>query len=207
MPAPELVAVDPDGALAGAPAVLMTRLPGAVVWRPRELEPFLRGLAAALPAIHATPVGPGALPAYEPYALGSPPGAVVVAPAGGVGARRSRCFDGAAAGARAMFHPPRLPPGQRPVGGRRRLAASSTGPARGSARPPPTSGHCRWNLARRARARPPPTASSPSAGDDAYHPYWDVAAALGGYDAAELERKDARGGGVPRPRGCGVPLT
>src|SRR5690349_18867671 len=36
LPVPRLVAVDGDGAAAGAPAVLMTRLAGAVDWRPRE---------------------------------------------------------------------------------------------------------------------------------------------------------------------------
>ncbi len=56
VPAPRLVAVDVSGAEAGTPAVLTERLPGAVVWRPPALEPWLRGLAALLPAIHATPV-------------------------------------------------------------------------------------------------------------------------------------------------------
>ena len=36
--------------------------------------------------------------------------------------------------------------------------------------------------------RTPRTASSPSAASP-YHPYWDVVAALGGYDAAELAAK------------------
>ena len=55
----------------------MTRLEGAVVWLPAELEPFLRDLAALLPAIHATPVPAGIeLRHYSPYGLrisGPPP--------------------------------------------------------------------------------------------------------------------------------------
>ena len=60
-------------------------------------------------------------------------------------------------------------------------ASAAIGPAAADA------GHCRWNLAR-------------TLGQDAadrflaltglpYHPYWDVVAALGGYDAAELAAK------------------
>jgi aminoglycoside phosphotransferase (APT) family kinase protein len=68
LPTPELVDVDPDGSVAGDPAVLMTRLPGALTWRPDDLEAFLVRLAALLPAIHATPVD-GRL---SPYALWLP---------------------------------------------------------------------------------------------------------------------------------------
>ncbi len=60
-------------------------------------------------------------------------------------------------------------------------ASAAIGPAAADA------GHCRWNLAR-------------TLGQDAadrflaltglaYHPYWDVVAALGGYDAEELAAK------------------
>ena len=35
----------------------------------------------------------------------------------------------------------------------------------------------------------------------AYHPYWDVVAALGGYDAEELAAQAAGRGGVPGGRG------
>jgi aminoglycoside phosphotransferase (APT) family kinase protein len=69
VPTPRLVAVDAGGAEAGEPALLMTRLPGMVVWRPADLDGFLRALAALLPAIHATPADGAALPDYEPYAL------------------------------------------------------------------------------------------------------------------------------------------
>ena len=41
VPAPRLVAVDPDGAIAGVPAVVMSALPGEVVWDPPDLDPWL----------------------------------------------------------------------------------------------------------------------------------------------------------------------
>lgn len=50
--APELVAVDEQGAACGLPAVLMTRVPGAVDLTPVDLDGWLRGLAAALLPIH-----------------------------------------------------------------------------------------------------------------------------------------------------------
>ena len=63
VPTPELVALDPTGGRAGAPAVLMTRLDGAVVWRPAGLDPFVERLAALLPPVHATPLpAAGVLP-------------------------------------------------------------------------------------------------------------------------------------------------
>ena len=42
--APRLVACDPDGHECDAPAVLMTRLRGRLQLRPRELDPWLRGI-------------------------------------------------------------------------------------------------------------------------------------------------------------------
>lgn len=41
VPAPHLVAVDPDGAITGVPAVVMSALPGEVVWDPPDLDPWL----------------------------------------------------------------------------------------------------------------------------------------------------------------------
>ena len=109
VPTPRVVAADPDGAEAGAPAVLTTRLPGAVVWRPAAVEPFLEGLAALLPAIHDTPAAPGDLPAYAPYPLASrePPPA---ARDRGVWAAAFALFDAAPPPAPAVllhrdFHP------------------------------------------------------------------------------------------------------
>jgi aminoglycoside phosphotransferase (APT) family kinase protein len=57
VPAPELVAADPSGAANdGVPALLMTRLPGAPLLRPRDMDDWLRRLAEVLPVVHAAPV-------------------------------------------------------------------------------------------------------------------------------------------------------
>lgn len=65
---PELLAVDPTGADAGVPSVLMSRLAGRVDWRPAELDRWLGRLAELLPPIHAVDLPPpGVLPAYAPY--------------------------------------------------------------------------------------------------------------------------------------------
>jgi aminoglycoside phosphotransferase (APT) family kinase protein len=57
VPTPRLVAVDPRGERVGVPAVLMTRLPGRVVWDPRAVDRWLRRLAAVLPTVHDAAVG------------------------------------------------------------------------------------------------------------------------------------------------------
>jgi aminoglycoside phosphotransferase (APT) family kinase protein len=61
VPAPELVAADPDAADCDVPALLITRVPGAS-FRGR---PPLGPLVAALAAIHA--VDPAGIPPYRPY--------------------------------------------------------------------------------------------------------------------------------------------
>jgi aminoglycoside phosphotransferase (APT) family kinase protein len=66
VPAPELVAADPDGAENDVPAVLITLLPG----RPPNAERndphrFVGELARALAEVHAVPVG--AVPPYRPW--------------------------------------------------------------------------------------------------------------------------------------------
>jgi aminoglycoside phosphotransferase (APT) family kinase protein len=68
VPTPHLLALDPTGAEAGEPALVMTRLAGRVDWWPSDLEPWLRGLVQVLPAIHTAPLPPpGWLPPYAPY--------------------------------------------------------------------------------------------------------------------------------------------
>ncbi len=189
LPTPALVAVDPSGAEAGDPAVLTTRLPGAVVWRPAALDGFLRGLAALLPAIHATPFAGAPLPEYAPYALEtrSPP-------------RRSRrpevwerafaIFDGPApAGPRALvhrdFHPGNVLWLDGAVSGLVDWASAAIGP------PAADIGHCRWNLARALSLDAADRFLALTGAGD-YDPYWDVVATLGGYDAGDLERKTPR---------------
>ncbi len=57
VPAPELVAADADGSDCGAPALLMTWLPGRVELRPDDLDGWLERLAAPIRRIHAVTPG------------------------------------------------------------------------------------------------------------------------------------------------------
>ena len=52
LPAPELVACDPDGSLCGVPATLVTLLPGEVVLQPGNRSEWVDGLACAAAQIH-----------------------------------------------------------------------------------------------------------------------------------------------------------
>ncbi|MGH9070550.1 MAG: hypothetical protein ACRDX8_05140 [Acidimicrobiales bacterium] len=53
---PRLLAVDPSGADAGVPAVLMCRLPGRIDWTPANLDLWLVRLPGLLPSIHTAPL-------------------------------------------------------------------------------------------------------------------------------------------------------
>ena len=66
LPTPYLLAADPDGVHCDVPAVLMTLLPGRVVWQPADVGTWLTGMAALLPVLHARPV-PAGLRRYAPY--------------------------------------------------------------------------------------------------------------------------------------------
>jgi len=68
IPTPELVAVDPLGERVGVPALLMTRLPGRVVWDPTGVDGWLQRLAEVLPAVHAVAAGHIPVGVYENYA-------------------------------------------------------------------------------------------------------------------------------------------
>jgi Ser/Thr protein kinase RdoA (MazF antagonist) len=85
VPAPALVAADPDAAVCDVPALLLTRLPGGPPDLAGDLDRLVEGLAAALPPIHAVAVpgaggagGPGPAPVpdyhrfYEPERLAPP---------------------------------------------------------------------------------------------------------------------------------------
>jgi aminoglycoside phosphotransferase (APT) family kinase protein len=65
LPTPELVAVDEDGSVCDAPAVLMTWLPGRLDLQPREMALWLERLAAPLITIHA--LGRTAANSVQPY--------------------------------------------------------------------------------------------------------------------------------------------
>jgi aminoglycoside phosphotransferase (APT) family kinase protein len=56
IPAPQLLAHDVAGVDAGAPALLMTRVPGRVDLTPRDFDAWLRQMAATLARIHALPI-------------------------------------------------------------------------------------------------------------------------------------------------------
>lgn len=76
VPTPELVDVDAAGGVVGVPAVLMTWLPGRVVWDPKSPMRWLTRLAEVLPVIHAgdtTTVGLGSYFNYEQDSY-EPPG-------------------------------------------------------------------------------------------------------------------------------------
>jgi aminoglycoside phosphotransferase (APT) family kinase protein len=69
VPAPELVAADPDGVACDVPALLLTRLPGRPPRpAPAHRQDFLAQLAGVLPAIHAVNGHARTLvPAYRTY--------------------------------------------------------------------------------------------------------------------------------------------
>jgi aminoglycoside phosphotransferase (APT) family kinase protein len=53
VPAPRVVAADPEAAVCDVPTLLLTRLPGRPPGLPRDMGTFLAQLAEALPPIHA----------------------------------------------------------------------------------------------------------------------------------------------------------
>lgn len=182
LPTPELVAVDPDGAAAGDPAVLMTRLPGAIEWRPADLDGFLARLAALLPAIHATPVGAG----IGPYALWLPE--TDAAPAWSTRpAMWERAFatfsepppSGPPVFLHRDFHPGNVLWAGGEVSGVVDWANACAGVAASDI------GYCRNNLAGVLGLEAADRFLELCDVDD-YDPYWDIVAALGGFDAEIL---------------------
>ena len=67
VPAPRLVAADPDGAACDVPALLLTWLPGRPPDPAADPRRLVGGLAATLPAIHAADAGAAALPAFHRF--------------------------------------------------------------------------------------------------------------------------------------------
>jgi aminoglycoside phosphotransferase (APT) family kinase protein len=79
LPVPRLVAVDPDGGTAGAPALLMSALRGRVNWSDAHEERRLEKLTGLLRSIHATPLAAhhyvrAYAPAYRIAQLAPPTG-------------------------------------------------------------------------------------------------------------------------------------
>jgi len=66
IPAPEVVALDPDAETCDVPALLMTRLPGRLDLTPKDMQGWLGQMAAALPRIHGLPADNSIGP-YRPY--------------------------------------------------------------------------------------------------------------------------------------------
>jgi aminoglycoside phosphotransferase (APT) family kinase protein len=182
LPTPRLLATDPTGGDAGDPAVLMTRLPGAVRWRPADLEGFLRRLAELLPAIHATPAGPG-IPAYAPYPLESrAPPPWTSRPE--VWERGFAVFDEPPPGDERRlihrdFHPGNVLWTGAEVTGVVDWANTSIGS------PSADIGHCRFNLAG-VLGLDAADRFLALTGERDHHPYWDIVAALGGFDDESL---------------------
>lgn len=180
--APVLIAVDPTGASAEVPAVLMTRLPGRIRWSPRDVDGFLVRLVDAMRSIHEV-AAPDSVPIrdFVPYYAGQslePP-------------RGTSCPE---AWARAIevhagppptrehdfihrdFHPANALRSGEAVSGIVDWCNASLGS------PEADIGHCRINL---THALGYDVAERFTAiylertGRAEYHPYWDIVAAVG----------------------------
>jgi aminoglycoside phosphotransferase (APT) family kinase protein len=185
LPTPRLVAADPDGAVVGVPAVLMTRLPGRIEWDPPEVERFLRRLAEPLPTIHAIPLPRATvLPDYQPYSLKlrRPP---AWASRPDVWARAFQLLDAPPpSGERAVIHRDYHPGNVLWHSGRVSGVVDWVNTSIGC--PWADVGHCRVNIASElgepAADRFLELYRAASGRGDEYDPYWDIAAAVGGLD-------------------------
>ena len=180
---PRLVALDADGRDAGTPALLMTRLGGRVDWNPTDLEAYLRRLAAALPAIHGVaPPFDARIPAYDPYELRlSDPPRSSRRPE--VWSRAIEAFRQPPRSAERRFihrdyHPGNVLWREGDLAGVVDWVHASLGS------PDAEAGYCRANLAGwfglQAADRFLDLYLAAS-GRSGFHPYWDIAAALGGH--------------------------
>ncbi len=195
LPTPQLVAVAPDGATVGAPAVLMTRLPGQIEWDPPEVEEFLRALAEPLPAMHATAIPAGvSVPGYRPYGL-EMHRAPVWASRPDVWLRAIEVVDGPVPeGDRVFIHRDYHPGNVLWLAGRVSGLVDWVNASVGS--PWADVGHCRVNIASElgqdAAERFLAAYRVVSGRSDDYHPYWDISAAIGGLDeSADLHPSPA----------------
>lgn len=68
VPAPHLLAADVEGVRTDVPAVVMSRVAGRVTWGPDDLDGWLAELVDLATLVHATPVGPGEVQRFQPYA-------------------------------------------------------------------------------------------------------------------------------------------
>jgi aminoglycoside phosphotransferase (APT) family kinase protein len=191
-PTPRLVAVDEDGSAAGAPAVLMTRMPGRIQWDPPVVDEFVRALAEPLPAIHCTPVAAGvSLPDYRPYPLRMQR-APTWASRPDVWERAIEVLEAASSGLsgsppgpeRSFIHRDYHPGNVLWEAGKLSGIVDWVNASIGS--PWADVGHCRVNIASElgqdAADRFLGVYRSVSGRTDDYDPYWDISAAIGGLD-------------------------
>lgn len=74
VPAPRVIATDLDGQHTGAPTILMSALPGSLVWDPPDMDVWLDALVSTMQTIHAVPPPASGLSPWGPYAPeGVPP--------------------------------------------------------------------------------------------------------------------------------------
>jgi aminoglycoside phosphotransferase (APT) family kinase protein len=185
LPTPRLVAVDEDGSAAGAPAVLMSRLPGEIEWNPPAVEDFLRRLAEPLPAVHATPLPADAqLPDYAAYPLGMRrPPAWASRPQTWL--RAIELLDGPPPGSERLFIHRDYHPGN-VLWQEGRVSGLVDWVNAGIGSPWADVGHCRANLASElgfaAADRFLALYREAAGTSDDYHPYWDISALIGGLD-------------------------
>ena len=175
VPAPTLLAADPDGALTGTPAVVMSALPGRVDWDPKDFESWQRRLAESLCEVHSVPLWQGLRP-FEPY----PPAADLCPPPWTrhqwAWERAIELYERPAPPAKTVFmhrdyHPGNVLWSRQHITGIVDWVSSCAGP------PEADVAHCRSNLARHlgqgAADRFLATWQS-VAGQRDYHPYWDL---------------------------------
>src|SRR4029077_21087289 len=182
VPTPALLAVDPNGIQAGAPALLMSRLPGRVDWWPSDLDRWLERLAGLLPRIHGTALPPGdAVPRFAPYRQEN------YRPRGGarsprVGERAVEISRGPAPDLPAVllhrdFHPGNVLWRYGRVSGVVDWLGACSGPAAADV------AHCRLNLLTMgAEVAERFTVSWERAAGTAYHPWGDVVTVVGFLD-------------------------
>ena len=189
---PSLVAVDPRGESVGVPAVLMTWLPGRVVWDARGVQRWLAGLAAVLPAIHAgdsSHVGLGRYANYEQESYATPKWATKPR----VWERAVEVFHGPVLDRQCCFIHRDFHPGN--VLWRRSLVTGVVDWQSACVGPPSVDiGHCRANLLRYSRdlANQFRHVAEETTGRP-FHPWADVAALIGMLDGLRTSPPGAAG--------------
>jgi aminoglycoside phosphotransferase (APT) family kinase protein len=178
VPAPRLVAVDPDGQAAGHPAVLMTALPGRIDWHPADRGSWLAGLVAVLPAIHAVKVPAGAaVPQYRPYDRGVAMAVPAWSRHPAAWRRAIEVYQGPLPACDQTFIHRDFHPGN-VLWRRGRVSGVVDWVVASIGCPDADAGHCRANLAQyadQATAEDFLRRYQSVTGRRDYHPYWDIA--------------------------------